>query len=99
MRINARRAPRSSQHRREVVSRSGDAAPKRGLAFTDRLKFLFDLHEKLERVPNVSLLQDVVPADALRGRARTGAPIVRADLAALRPDRAILHWTTVPRAR
>ena len=61
----------------------------RRLASTDPLQFPFDLHEKLERVPDVSLLQYVVPADALRGRVRPGAP-VRTGLPALRPDRAII---------
>jgi hypothetical protein len=42
-------------------------------------------------VLRVSLLQDVVPADAFRDRVRAGAPIVRAALAALPPDRPILH--------
>ena len=48
---------------------------------------------------DLSLLHDVVPADALRCRVRAVAPIVRASLATLRPDRAVLHRSFVPVGR
>jgi hypothetical protein len=44
------------------------STPSLRLTPADPLQFPFDLHEYLERLLDVSLLQDVVPADALRGR-------------------------------
>jgi hypothetical protein len=41
------------------------STPRQRLAAADPLQFPFDLHENLKRVLDVSLLQDVVPADAL----------------------------------
>src|SRR3954465_2536521 len=77
----------------------------RNLTCTDRLQFPFDLHDELVRPLDFSLLHDrvlglplpqyVVPADALRGRGRPPAPTVCVGLAALGPDRAVLHWGSV----
>src|SRR4051812_43650763 len=76
------------------------------MASTDRLQFPFDLHDKLMRLLDLSVLHDlvldlsfpqyVVPADALRGRARPRALSVCVGLAAFRPDRAVLHRGSVP---
>src|SRR3954453_22217950 len=76
------------------------------MASTDRLQFPFDLHDKLVRLLDLSVLHDlvldlsfpqyVVPADALRGRARPRALSVCVGLAAFRPDRAVLHRGSVP---
>src|SRR3954467_2011799 len=76
------------------------------MASTDRLQFPFDLHDKLMRLLDLSVLHDlvldlsfpqyVVPADALRGRARPSALSVCIGLAAFRPDRAVLHRGSVP---
>src|SRR3954454_6126091 len=76
------------------------------MASTDRLQFPFDLHDKLVRLFDLSVLRDlvldlsfpqyVVPADALRGRARPRALSVCVGFAAFRPDRAVLHRGSVP---
>src|SRR3954471_7067297 len=76
------------------------------MASTDRLQFPFDLHDKLMRLLDLSVLHDlvldlsfpqyVVPADALRRRARPRALSVCVSLAAFRPDRAVLHRGSVP---
>jgi len=66
-----------------------------GLArsLTDPRHLSFDLGKHVQRLLDVSLLQDVVPADALRGRVRPGALLVRIVRTALRPDQAVPHPT------
>jgi len=60
-------------------------------ASIDRSQFPVDLNDEFECVLDVSLVHDVVPADALRGLGRPSTLIMRAGLPALRPDRAVLH--------
>ena len=68
-------------------------------ASINRFQFAVDLDEEFQRVLDVSLVHDVVPADAFRGLVRPSALIMRAGVPAIGPDRAVLHRNAVPNKR